>query len=52
MAGEDYNDFLVARVITEQRPVTYRLLSRATSTNVNTAKRFVQLLPASECRLT
>ncbi|KAI4961350.1 hypothetical protein J4E86_000378 [Alternaria arbusti] len=41
MAGEDYNDFLVARVITEQRPVTYRLLSRATSTNVNTAKRML-----------
>ncbi|KAI4672093.1 uncharacterized protein J4E78_000593 [Alternaria triticimaculans] len=41
MAGEDYNDFLVARVITEQRPVTYRLLSRASSTNVNTAKRML-----------
>jgi DNA polymerase delta subunit 3 len=51
MAEEDYQDFLVARVVTEQKPVTYRLLSRATKTNVNTAKQSVQL-QASECQLT
>jgi len=45
MAEEQYKDYLAARVLTEHRPVTYRLLSRALKTNVNTAKRSVQVLP-------
>jgi len=45
MAEEQYKDYLAARVLTEHRPVTYRLLSRALKTNVNTAKRSVEMLP-------
>ncbi|KAG9193116.1 hypothetical protein G6011_03151 [Alternaria panax] len=41
MAEDNYQDYLVARVVTEQKPVTYRLLSRALKTNVNTAKRML-----------
>jgi DNA polymerase delta subunit 3 len=42
MAGEQYKDYLAVRLLTEHKPVTYRLLSRACKTDVNTAKRFVQ----------
>lgn len=38
MAEEQYKDYLAARILVEQKPVTYRLLSRAVKTNVNTAK--------------
>lgn len=41
MAQEDYKDYLAARILAENKPVTYRLLSRALKTNVNTAKRLV-----------
>ncbi|CAI9628279.1 dna polymerase subunit cdc27 protein [Alternaria burnsii] len=41
MAEDNYRDYLVARVITEQKPITYRLLSRVLKTNVNTAKRML-----------
>ncbi|EFQ86316.1 hypothetical protein CFE70_007856 [Pyrenophora teres f. teres 0-1] len=41
MAEEQYKDYLAARVLTEHKPVTYRLLSRALKTNVNTAKRML-----------
>ncbi|CAG5161186.1 uncharacterized protein ALTATR162_LOCUS5977 [Alternaria atra] len=41
MAEENYKDYLTARVVTEQKPVTYRLLSRALKINVNTAKRML-----------
>ena len=44
MAEEQYKDYLAARVLTEHMPVTYRLLSRALKTNVNTAKRSAELL--------
>jgi DNA polymerase delta subunit 3 len=52
MAEEQYKDYLAARVLTEHKPVTYRLLSRAVNTNVNTAKQSVQLVQASEYQLT
>ena len=52
MAEEQYKDFLAARIITEHKPVTYRLLSRAVKTNVNTAKRSVQLVHTAEYQLT
>lgn len=38
MAEGQYRDYLAARVLVEQKPVTYRLLSRAVNTDVNTAK--------------
>lgn len=38
MAEEQCKDFLAARVLTENQPVTYRLLSRAIKIDVNTAK--------------
>ncbi|KAF2855579.1 hypothetical protein T440DRAFT_158272 [Plenodomus tracheiphilus IPT5] len=38
MTEEEYKDYLAARVLVEQKPVTYRLLSRAVKTDVNTAK--------------
>ncbi|USP78885.1 hypothetical protein yc1106_06159 [Curvularia clavata] len=38
---EEYKDYLAARVLAEHKPVTYRLLSRALKTNVNTAKRML-----------
>ncbi|EMD86266.1 hypothetical protein COCC4DRAFT_39394 [Bipolaris maydis ATCC 48331] len=41
MAQEDYKDYLAARILAENKPVTYRLLSRALKTNVNTAKRML-----------
>ncbi|KAF1944353.1 hypothetical protein EJ02DRAFT_341034 [Clathrospora elynae] len=41
MAEEQYKDYLAGRVLSEQKPVTYRLLSRALKTNVNTAKRML-----------
>ncbi|KAF1956015.1 hypothetical protein CC80DRAFT_526094 [Byssothecium circinans] len=41
MVAEDYKEFLAARVLTDNRPVTYRLLSRALKVNVNTAKRML-----------
>jgi hypothetical protein len=41
MAEEQYKDYLAARILAENKPVTYRLLSRALKTNVNTAKRLV-----------
>lgn len=44
MAQEQYKDYLAARILAENKPVTYRLLSRALKTNVNTAKRLVLLL--------
>lgn len=43
MAEETYKDYLATRILAEHKPVTYRLLSRALKTNVNTAKRSVQL---------
>lgn len=46
MAEEQYKDYLAARVLTEHKPVTYRLLSRALKTNVNTAKQSVWRLQA------
>lgn len=42
MAEAQYKDYLAARVLVEQKPVTYRLLSRAVNTDVNTAKWWVQ----------
>ncbi|EUC42308.1 hypothetical protein COCMIDRAFT_103875 [Bipolaris oryzae ATCC 44560] len=41
MAQEQYKDYLAARILAENKPVTYRLLSRALKTNVNTAKRML-----------
>ncbi|EAT84144.1 hypothetical protein SNOG_08976 [Parastagonospora nodorum SN15] len=41
MAEESYKDYLAARLLTENKPVTYRLLSRALQVNVNSAKLFV-----------
>lgn len=41
MAEENYNDYLAARLLTENKPVTYRLLSRALKVNVNVAKRML-----------
>ncbi|CAO2654698.1 Nn.00g114310.m01.CDS01 [Neocucurbitaria sp. VM-36] len=38
MEEEKYNDYLAARVLTENKPVTYRLLSRTLKVNVNVAK--------------
>ncbi|KAH5407493.1 hypothetical protein HBI47_171510 [Parastagonospora nodorum] len=38
MAEESYKDYLAARLLTENKPVTYRLLSRALQVNVNSAK--------------
>ncbi|KAH7089170.1 DNA polymerase subunit Cdc27 [Paraphoma chrysanthemicola] len=38
MDDEKCRDYLAARVLTENRPVTYRLLSRAIGVPVNTAK--------------
>ncbi|KAF2129524.1 hypothetical protein P153DRAFT_366912 [Dothidotthia symphoricarpi CBS 119687] len=38
MSEEEYKDYLAARVLTESKPVTYRLLSRALQVNVNVAK--------------
>ncbi|KAI8942520.1 hypothetical protein NX059_000584 [Plenodomus lindquistii] len=38
MAESEYKDYLAARILVEQKPVTYRLLSRAVKTDVNTAK--------------
>ncbi|KAF1846787.1 uncharacterized protein K460DRAFT_367533 [Cucurbitaria berberidis CBS 394.84] len=38
MAEDEYKDYLAARVLTENKPVTYRLLSRALKVNVNVAK--------------
>jgi hypothetical protein len=52
MAEDNYRDYLVARVVTEQKPITYRLLSRVLKTNVNTAKRSVQSVQLFECELT
>jgi DNA polymerase delta subunit 3 len=52
MAQENYKDYLTARVVTEQKPVTYKLLSRALKTNVNTAKRSVQPVQLFEYQLT
>ncbi|KAF2121517.1 DNA polymerase subunit Cdc27 [Lophiotrema nucula] len=36
--AENYKEYLAAKVLTDGRPVTYRLLSRALKTNVNVAK--------------
>jgi DNA polymerase delta subunit 3 len=52
MAEENYKDYLTARVVTEQKPVTYRLLSRALKINVNTAKRSVQVVQVFDHQLT
>ncbi|XP_014557320.1 hypothetical protein COCVIDRAFT_97510 [Bipolaris victoriae FI3] len=41
MAQEQYRDYLAARILAENKAVTYRLLSRALKTNVNTAKRML-----------
>ena len=41
MAEGKYKEYLAARVLAENKPVTYRLLSRALKVNVNLAKRFV-----------
>ncbi|KAG9378416.1 dna polymerase protein [Pyrenophora tritici-repentis] len=41
MAEKGYKDYLAVQVLTEGKPVTYRLLSRALKTNVNTAKRML-----------
>lgn len=41
MAEHDYKDYLAARLLTENKPITYRLLSRALKVNVNVAKRSV-----------
>ncbi|KAF2682124.1 hypothetical protein K458DRAFT_420066 [Lentithecium fluviatile CBS 122367] len=41
MAEENYKEYLAARVLTDNRPVTYRLLSRALKVNVNTAKQML-----------
>ncbi|EOA87597.1 uncharacterized protein SETTUDRAFT_150612 [Exserohilum turcica Et28A] len=41
MAEETYKDYLATRILAEHKPVTYRLLSRALKTNVNTAKRML-----------
>ncbi|KAF1839527.1 hypothetical protein BDW02DRAFT_593872 [Decorospora gaudefroyi] len=41
MAAEEYKDYLAARVLAEHKPVTYRLLSRALHTNVQTARRML-----------
>ncbi|KAH7395191.1 DNA polymerase subunit Cdc27 [Phaeosphaeria sp. MPI-PUGE-AT-0046c] len=41
MAEETYRDYLAARVLTENKPVTYRLLSRALKVDVNSAKRML-----------
>ncbi|KAH8728676.1 DNA polymerase subunit Cdc27 [Phaeosphaeriaceae sp. PMI808] len=38
MAEEQYKDYLAARVLTESKPVTYRLLSRVLQVDVNSAK--------------
>lgn len=54
MAEEQCKDYLAVRLLTEGKPVTYRLLSRATKTNVHTAKWFVNLsyAPPSSADLT
>ncbi|KAF2248777.1 hypothetical protein BU26DRAFT_518989 [Trematosphaeria pertusa] len=41
MAEENYKEYLAARVLTDNRPATYRLLSRALKVNVNTAKQML-----------
>ncbi|KAL6710288.1 hypothetical protein ACN47E_009234 [Coniothyrium glycines] len=41
MAETEYKDYLAARILTEHKPVTYRLLSRAVKANANTAKRML-----------
>lgn len=41
MTEAEYGDFLAARILTENTPVTYRLLSRAVGTNVNVAKQML-----------
>ncbi|KAJ4379741.1 hypothetical protein N0V86_004923 [Didymella sp. IMI 355093] len=38
MAETKYKDYLAARILTENQPVTYRLLSRALQVNVTVAK--------------
>ncbi|KAL5113974.1 hypothetical protein ACEQ8H_008156 [Pleosporales sp. CAS-2024a] len=38
MAHDSYKDYLAARVLAENKPVTYRLLSRAVKVDVNSAK--------------
>ncbi|KAF2658783.1 hypothetical protein K491DRAFT_766477 [Lophiostoma macrostomum CBS 122681] len=39
--ADSYQDFLAAKVLTDSRPVTYRLLSRAVKVNVNIAKQML-----------
>lgn len=50
MAQEQYRDYLAARILAENKAVTYRLLSRALKTNVNTAKRLVLPLRMTNTR--
>ncbi|KAI0150691.1 hypothetical protein GGR57DRAFT_180483 [Xylariaceae sp. FL1272] len=41
---EEYRQYLAQKILTEDQPVTYRLLSRALNVHVNTAKEYVLAL--------
>ncbi|KAG9202937.1 hypothetical protein G6514_003718 [Epicoccum nigrum] len=41
MAETKYKDYLAVQILTESKPVTYKLLSRALQVNVNAAKRML-----------
>ncbi|KAM3556544.1 hypothetical protein ARSEF4850_005478 [Beauveria asiatica] len=38
---DEHNKFLADRILSEERPITYRILSRALDVNVNTAKEML-----------